>query len=73
MTTHSSELIEAARLWTIRVADPAFDDWDGLTRWLEVSPAHLAAYEDAVRNDEWADAVLAKENPEKRDSRQNRR
>lgn len=73
MTTHPSELIEAARLWAIRVADPEFDDWDGLTRWLEVSPAHLAAYEDAVGNDEWANAVLAKENPEKRDSRQHKR
>lgn len=61
MTTHQSELIEAARLWAMRVADPAFGDWDGLTRWLESSPAHLAAYEAAVENDEWAAAALAKE------------
>lgn len=73
MTTHPSELIEAARLWAMRVADPAFDDWDGLTRWLESSPAHLAAYEAAVENDEWAKAVLAQENPEKKDSRKHQR
>lgn len=61
MTTHQSELIETARLWAMRVADPAFDDWDGLTRWLESSPAHLAAYEAAVADDEWAAAVLTRE------------
>lgn len=60
MTTHSSELIESARLWAMRVADPGFQDWDGLTKWLEISHAHLAAYEAAVENDDWAKAVLAK-------------
>jgi ferric-dicitrate binding protein FerR (iron transport regulator) len=73
MTTHPSELIEAARLWAMRVADPAFDDWDGLTRWLETGPAHLAAYEAAVQDDEWAAATLAKEGPAKKDPRQHRR
>lgn len=64
MTTHQSEIIEAARQWAMRVADPAFGDWDGLTRWLETSPAHLAAYEAAVETDEWAVGVLANKNPD---------
>lgn len=69
MTTHSSELIAAARLWAMRVADPAFGDWDGLTQWLETSPAHLAAYEAAVENDEWAAATLASEGLAKKKTR----
>lgn len=73
MTTHQSELIEAARLWAMRVADPAFGDWDGLTRWLESSPAHLAAYEAAVENDEWAASTFAKEDRAAEDARQRRR
>lgn len=72
MTTHQSELNEAARLWAMRVADPAFDDWDDLTRWLESSPAHLAAYEAAVESDEWAAAMLAKEDATKENPRQRR-
>src|SRR3546814_12142043 len=32
-------------LWAMRVPDPAFDAWDDLSAWLELSPAHLAAYE----------------------------
>jgi len=50
---------EAARLWAIRVQQPAFGDWDGFTEWLERDPAHLAAY-DAVLDDEvWAAALLS--------------
>ncbi|WP_447751339.1 hypothetical protein [Sphingopyxis fribergensis] len=73
MTTHQSELNEAARQWAMRVADPAFDDWDGLTQWLESSPAHLAAYEAAVESDEWAAATLATQDPAPTDPRQQRR
>lgn len=73
MTTHQSELDEAARRWAMRVAAPSFDDWDELTRWLETSPAHLAAYEAAAEDDEWAAAILAKEPPEKKDSRRRQR
>lgn len=61
MTTHPSDLTEAARLWAMRVADPSFADWDGLTRWLETSPAHLAAYEAAADADQWAAEILAGE------------
>ncbi len=58
MTTEVSDIKEAARLWAVRVGDPAFDDWDGLTRWLEASSAHLVAYEAAVADEEWAAAAL---------------
>ena len=61
MTTHQLELSNAARLWAMRVADPDFRDWDGLTRWLEPSRAHLAAYEAAVETDEWAKQILTKD------------
>jgi len=30
--------------WLIRQRDPAFDDWDGFTDWLEADPAHGAAF-----------------------------
>ena len=73
MTTHQTELIEAARLWAMRVADPAFDAWDALSAWLETSPAHLAAYEAAVADDEWAAAALAKLDATKDDPRRRRR
>jgi len=73
MTTHPSELTEAARLWAMRVADPSFGDWDGLTRWLEISPAHLAAYEAAVQDGEWAAAILASEAPAEKDPSRHQR
>jgi len=59
--THRSEPTEIARRWAIRVADPAFDDWDALTLWIEADPAHLAAYEAAVEGEEWADRALRPE------------
>jgi len=34
--------------WVIRAADPDFDDWEGLERWLAASPAHVAAYHAAA-------------------------
>lgn len=34
--------------WAIRVADPAFTDWDGFTMWLEGDPAHAERYDAAV-------------------------
>ncbi|NIJ36031.1 ferric-dicitrate binding protein FerR (iron transport regulator) [Sphingopyxis panaciterrae] len=72
MTTHPSIFSEAARLWAMRVADPSFDDWDGLTRWLETSPAHLAAYEAASDADQWAAEILAGETREEKDPRRRR-
>jgi len=40
-------LMEEATVWAVRTGDPAFDDWDGFTAWLERDPAHAQAY-DAV-------------------------
>lgn len=40
-------LMEEATAWAVRTGDPAFDDWDGFTAWLERDPAHAQAY-DAV-------------------------
>jgi transmembrane sensor len=57
------QLGETAGLWASRVADPAFDDWDGLTAWLEADPAHLAAYEATLDAADWAVGVLSLEGP----------
>lgn len=35
---------EAATAWAVRSGDASFDDWEGLTGWLEADPAHGAAY-----------------------------
>lgn len=59
MNASESPIGEAARLWTIRVQDPAFDDWDGLAAWLEQDPAHLAAYDAALEDDAWAADLFA--------------
>ncbi|ATW03837.1 FecR domain-containing protein [Sphingorhabdus sp. YGSMI21] len=38
--------VEAEALdWIIRQRDPAFDDWEGFTEWLELSPGHSAIYD----------------------------
>lgn len=31
--------------WTLRVGDPAFEDWEGFTHWLDANPAHARAYD----------------------------
>ncbi|TDW63434.1 FecR family protein [Novosphingobium sp. PhB55] len=31
--------------WAVRAGDPAFEDWEGFTRWLDENPAHAAAYD----------------------------
>lgn len=59
MSTQHPALEEAARLWAVRVQDPAFADWDGFTAWLEDDPARLAAYEAAVADANWAAALIA--------------
>lgn len=40
-------LHDEAAAWAVRTGDPAFDDWEDLTAWLERDPAHARAY-DAV-------------------------
>lgn len=44
---HDDSVFEEATAWAVRTGDPAFEDWDGFTAWLEASPAHTQAY-DAV-------------------------
>ena len=44
---HDDTIREEALAWAVRTGDPAFDDWDGFTDWLEADPAHAATY-DAV-------------------------
>ncbi len=58
MSAQHLELEEAARLWAIRVQDPAFADWDGFTEWLERDPAHLDAYETALADGDWGAELL---------------
>jgi transmembrane sensor len=38
-------IADQAAQWAVRTGDPAFDDWDGFTAWLEADPAHARAYE----------------------------
>ncbi|AQR76020.1 FecR family protein [Sphingomonas sp. LM7] len=59
MSEQDLELREAGRLWAIRVQNPAFDDWDGYTAWLERDPAHLEAYEAALDDADWAEELYA--------------
>jgi transmembrane sensor len=59
MNAASDERIgEDARLWAIRVRDPAFADWDGFTVWLEADPAHNAAYDAALDEQAGVDALF---------------
>lgn len=53
------EIGEAARLWALRVADPAFSDWEMLTAWLGANPDHLGAYERALDDEAWATELFA--------------
>jgi transmembrane sensor len=44
---HDQALRDEAAAWAVRTGDPAFDDWEDFTAWLERDPAHARAY-DAV-------------------------
>src|SRR6218665_2353330 len=59
MTEKDTAVMDAARLWMFRVNDPGFDNWDGLTAWLEADPSPLAAYESALEEDDWAAELAA--------------
>jgi transmembrane sensor len=50
---------DEAALWAVRTGDPAFDDWDGFTLWLERDSAHARAYDAAVSGVEDALGALA--------------
>jgi transmembrane sensor len=59
MSAQDLELRETARLWAIRVQEPAFDGWDDFTSWLESDPTRLEAYEAALADEAWAVELLA--------------
>jgi len=46
--TPDQALRDEATVWAVRTGDPAFDDWDGFTAWLEQDPAHASAYDAMV-------------------------
>jgi transmembrane sensor len=59
MNAAPDELLrDDARLWAIRVGDPAFADWDGFNAWLEADPQHNIAYEAALDELEAADTLF---------------
>jgi transmembrane sensor len=39
---------EQAVAWAVRTGEPAFDDWEAFTAWLEKDPAHARAYDEVV-------------------------
>ena len=39
---------DTALEWAIRTADPSFEDWDGLTEWLEADPLNHDRYDEAT-------------------------
>ena len=41
---HNGAVMEQAVAWAVRTGDPAFDDWDEFTGWLESDPSHAEAY-----------------------------
>ncbi len=44
--------------WALRMREPDFADWDGFTAWLEIDPAHSAAYDEVQFALGEADAAL---------------
>lgn len=46
--THDQARHDEAAAWAVRAGDPAFDDWEGFTAWLERDPANARAYDEVV-------------------------
>ncbi|WP_374408429.1 FecR domain-containing protein [Pelagerythrobacter sp.] len=44
---HDDSIRDEAAAWAVRTGDPAFEDWDGFTAWLERDAAHAEAYDRA--------------------------
>lgn len=44
--------VQEAIDWLIRQRDPAFDDWESFTAWLEADPANAEAYAELAARDE---------------------
>lgn len=57
MTSDRTKAMEAAIDWLSRQRDPAFDDWDAFTHWLEADEAHALHYQELMA----LDAALAAE------------
>jgi transmembrane sensor len=55
---HDPALRDEATAWAVRTGDPAFDDWDGFTAWLERDPAHARAYDEVIAGVDDAAAAL---------------
>jgi len=41
-------LHDEAAAWAVRTGDPAFDDWEDFTAWLERGPDHVRAYDSVI-------------------------
>lgn len=54
---------EQATGWAVATGDPAFDDWDAFTRWLEEDDRHADAYDRVVTATDEGIAVLAAATP----------
>ena len=39
---------EQAIAWAVRTGEPAFEDWETFTAWLEKDPAHARAYDEVI-------------------------
>ncbi|MEE4154748.1 MAG: FecR domain-containing protein [Erythrobacter sp.] len=73
--TPDQRIRDEALVWATRTGDPAFEDWDAFTAWLEADPAHAKAYDevqfalddaaDALRNPPLAEVepLAANDNP----------
>lgn len=59
---------EQALDWAVRTGDPAFDDWETFTLWLERDPAHADAYDRIAAATDEASAMLAAAQPANDDS-----
>lgn len=46
--TRDQALHDEATAWAVRTGDPAFDDWEDFTAWLERDAAHARAYDEVV-------------------------
>ncbi|VWX59251.1 FecR family protein [Sphingorhabdus sp. 109] len=71
MSDETPFAVEAQALdWIIRQRDPAFDDWENFTEWLEQAPNHAAIYDRLAARDaeldeypEPADDIVATKQP----------
>lgn len=56
---HPDEHIrDEAAHWAVRTGDPAFEDWDRFTSWLESDPDHARAYDEMMSQVDSATGML---------------